>query len=607
MGMVVLAFEMLSSGSARASVFTVPDDQPSIQAAIDLGADTIYVREGDYDEVPQAPRGVTIIGLGRPRLGGLVISNPNGALSKVWKVDSVDFVDLVSIVTPNFRNRLLDISFERCRLLGGIQHPEATSSDPYDILNFRLANCRVVGPIYGRSASLVMHADTVEAGMSWGVAEHTSVDSCWFRSGGRYALELWSDIGYGWIEHNVFEDAQNGLSLSNCEEVTVRGNQVRRMSEVGMAIRGKRSLIADNVVEDCYLGVYSTGEDVTLIDNVCVRSPWRGMFFLFPITLRAERNIIGDCGAEAMWIQFPTLAALSLKQNTLYRAAGSGLVIADGTDLSLELTENIVFGSGEFGLDALASGLSSTLSCNNWFANALGPVRGIAQSAQDVSVDPGFCDVATGDVRLFSDSPLIGRTDCGQVGARGVGCSPPTLSAVRTVSVRAGIGIDWEFEAASTVQSWIERADQPVGTWDSLGSGTTRARNSFELLDAAVAPDRSYYYRVAWRDRGSVIHGSPVLGAWNDAGRLSSVSPNPAFGEVSVDWVLARPGATDIRVYDLAGREVAVVARGAFDVGRHQARWDGRWDGRGIAPAGMYIVRISSGERTTSHRVLLLR
>ena len=158
----------------------------------------------------------------------------------------------------------------------------------------------------------------------------------------------------------------------------------------------------------------------------------------------------------------------------------------------------------------------------------------------------------------------------------------------------------------SSVESWIERASQAAGPWDSLGTGNPTGSNTFELLDRAVAPDHAYVYRVAWRDRGAIVRGSPVSGSWTDAGRLSNVSPNPARGEVTVDWVLARPGATDIRVFDLAGREMSVVARGSFGVGRHQVRWDGRWDARGIAPAGMYIVRILSGERTTSHRILLL-
>jgi len=174
-------------------------------------------------------------------------------------------------------------------------------------------------------------------------------------------------------------------------------------------------------------------------------------------------------------------------------------------------------------------------------------------------------------------------------------------------SNQAGLELAWEFNAVHPVESWIERADEKGGRWDSLGTGSSTGSNSFSLLDRVVAPDHAYNYRVAWRDRGTLVRGSPVSGSWTDAGSLSSVSPNPTIGDVNVDWVLSRPSVTDIRVYDLAGREIAVVARGSFNVGRNRARWDGQWAGRGVAPAGMYVVRITTSERTASHRILLIR
>jgi len=297
---------------------------------------------------------------------------------------------------------------------------------------------------------------------------------------------------------------------------------------------------------------------------------------------------------------------LHFAQNTLYKAHGSGILIGEG-DGTLTAEGNIGYGMSEFGLEVIPVTVSTVLRCNDWFANGLGAVSGVEESSLDLSVDPGFCDLSNDHVGLYSDSPLLMQTQCTQIGARGASCSPPTLSSIDLASSRIGLEVEWQFEAASVVECWIERADRAGGPWDSLGPGRMVASNSFELLDHAVAPDRAYNYRVAWRDRGTTVRGSPASGSWTDVGRLSSVSPNPARGEITIDWVLARPGPTDIRIFDLAGREVSVVARGTFDVGRHQVRWDGRWEGRGIAPAGMYVVRISNGERTTSHRVLLLR
>ena len=57
----------------------------------------------------------------------------------------------------------------------------------------------------------------------------------------------------------------------------------------------------------------------------------------------------------------------------------------------------------------------------------------------------------------------------------------------------------------------------------------------------------------------------------------------------------ALPRATQVRlsVLDIQGREVAVLAQGMFEAGRHSVEWDGR--GReGALGAGLYLVRLQT-------------
>jgi hypothetical protein len=443
--------------------------------------------------------------------------------------------------------------------------------------------------------------------MSWGVLEVVTVDSCWFSGGSREGLLIWGDVVLGNFLNNVFEGAPTGFKLSNCEDVVIQSNIVSHSSRFGMELMGKRVVVADNSISDCGVGLWYGFGELTLTNNTILRSTGNAVFVDGSDFVHADGNVIGKCGGNAVMVESPFMSDLRFTQNTLYDAGGSGIFITDGIDNTLSVERNLTVGAAGYGLRVASTLRATALGCNDWFANGLGTVNGIAASETDMATDPGFCNAANDDVRLYSDSPLLSQARCGQIGARGVGCSPPTLRTLSVASSHAGLGVAWEFEAVSTVESWIERADRADGPWDSLGTGAPTASNSFELLDGAVAPDRGYHYRVAWRDRGTVVRGSPVLGTWTDAGRLSSVTPNPAFGELRVDWVLSRAGATDIRVLDLAGREVSVVARGVYGVGRHQAHWDGRRDGGGRAPAGMYIVRVSSRDLTSSHRILLLR
>src|SRR5262249_24718012 len=84
-----------------------------------------------------------------------------------------------------------------------------------------------------------------------------------------------------------------------------------------------------------------------------------------------------------------------------------------------------------------------------------------------------------------------------------------------------------------------------------------------------------------------------------------TASPRPAHGPVSL--TLANPGtgslAARVAVYGLAGREVALVWRGAAAPGLTHLTWAGN----GAAAPGLYLVRAKVGERELTRRLLWLR
>jgi hypothetical protein len=66
--------------------------------------------------------------------------------------------------------------------------------------------------------------------------------------------------------------------------------------------------------------------------------------------------------------------------------------------------------------------------------------------------------------------------------------------------------------------------------------------------------------------------------------------PNPSFGQATIKYALARDGEVEIAVYDISGRQVAMVLRERQERGLHQATWTGR-----RAASGVYFVRVSVG------------
>ena len=78
--------------------------------------------------------------------------------------------------------------------------------------------------------------------------------------------------------------------------------------------------------------------------------------------------------------------------------------------------------------------------------------------------------------------------------------------------------------------------------------------------------------------------------------------PNPFNPTTVVRWTLDAPRATRLSVYDMLGRELAVLAEGVMPAGSHQAVFDGT-----NLASGIYLVRLDAGGTLRTMRVTLLK
>jgi hypothetical protein len=78
--------------------------------------------------------------------------------------------------------------------------------------------------------------------------------------------------------------------------------------------------------------------------------------------------------------------------------------------------------------------------------------------------------------------------------------------------------------------------------------------------------------------------------------------PNPASGAARIAFALDEAAAVRLAVYDVLGREVAVLVDGPVGAGAHVFTFDGH----GL-PAGVYVVRLAAGERAFAQRLTLVR
>jgi hypothetical protein len=88
---------------------------------------------------------------------------------------------------------------------------------------------------------------------------------------------------------------------------------------------------------------------------------------------------------------------------------------------------------------------------------------------------------------------------------------------------------------------------------------------------------------------------------------LSAALPNPFSRETRFVLALSRAGDAEVAVFDLSGRRVATLHRGALAAGEHTFRWDGTQEDGARTRDGVYFYRAMAGGVSATRKMVLLR
>jgi hypothetical protein len=78
--------------------------------------------------------------------------------------------------------------------------------------------------------------------------------------------------------------------------------------------------------------------------------------------------------------------------------------------------------------------------------------------------------------------------------------------------------------------------------------------------------------------------------------------PNPFNPQTTIPYGVPEASAVRLAVYDLLGREVAVLVEGRVAAGRYEVVW-----AAGDRPTGMYLVRLEAEGHVVTRRVTLMK
>jgi len=110
---------------------------------------------------------------------------------------------------------------------------------------------------------------------------------------------------------------------------------------------------------------------------------------------------------------------------------------------------------------------------------------------------------------------------------------------------------------------------------------------------------------LSFVDEGTPVEDRP--GAVPIRSTLAQNAPNPFNPATEIHFELSRPGATQLRVYDLSGRLVTTLLDRQMPAGSHSARWTGRDSAGRVVSSGVYLYRIESGDFVQTRRMVLLK
>ncbi len=238
---------------------------------------------------------------------------------------------------------------------------------------------------------------------------------------------------------------------------------------------------------------------------------------------------------------------------------------------------------------------------------------GAGQGAQQLAIysDYNNGDHANGNLvesNVFHEQ-TIGAGDVGQIwrfqfdAKRGNLVSPSTaLAFIKTLDPNAGYATTnfLTYETTALPTTWgtftITITITPALVGQLLQFGFSNTATLYQSSGI-------FYDNVHFFFAGNAGVGDGVAAAL----ALSPASPNPFHESTRLDYSVATAGFADVSVFDVAGRRVATLFRGAVQPGAHTAFWDGRDAGGRLAPAGVYRAVLQTGSGRETRGIVLSR
>jgi len=88
---------------------------------------------------------------------------------------------------------------------------------------------------------------------------------------------------------------------------------------------------------------------------------------------------------------------------------------------------------------------------------------------------------------------------------------------------------------------------------------------------------------------------------------VSENYPNPFNPRTEFTVSIPEKSHVVVNIYDILGRQVALLAEGDYTAGRYRMEWTGKTDVNAVAPSGVYLLIVQAGNDMIKHKMIMMK
>ncbi|MDP2885783.1 MAG: endo-1,4-beta-xylanase [Ignavibacteria bacterium] len=201
---------------------------------------------------------------------------------------------------------------------------------------------------------------------------------------------------------------------------------------------------------------------------------------------------------------------------------------------------------------------------------------------------------------------------------------PAPISPVAAVGIQRNPVLVWHSSDSATLYH-VQLSDNSV--FATFIMDTTIADTLLQLKP--LDPNSRFYWRVSAANTsgtsdysgtasfitGDLISAAEELGGIPSQFELSQNYPNPFNPSTAISFQLPAPSGVEgsaisvvtLRIFDVLGRDIAMLVNGERAAGRYTVRWDGTNENGESVTSGMYLYQLRAGTNVSTKKMVFVK